>query len=355
MYPSFFPSPGLWIGLAALALADFAAMAVCGFRIAGYAAVPILAVSAGAAALGYIYATVRPDERLAALGFGAAYLIAYTLFGAILSYVGTSLDLPLLDAQYARLDAALGFDWLATLELTDRWTLLGTLLRIAYFTCMPQIVAVFLILAATRQLTRLADFIFLFMATSLVIVVLSSLLPAAGAFVYYNPPAALRDVVGHDAGLWHLKHFEALRSGAMRAIDPAAIEGLVTFPSFHAALAVITAWAFWRTRFLAYPARRPQRRRHRLGGAGGRPLFHRHLRRPRHRRRRLRRQCVAARHARPRPMGAHPAVGRGPPLGRAARHRPSLRPHLISESSVFPRPRTRGANTSVDTRPTAGA
>ena len=254
MYRSFFPSPGLWIGLGALALADFSAMAVCGFRIAGYAAVPILAVSAGAAALGYLYSTVRPDDRLAALCFGAAYLIAYTLFGAILSYVGTSLDLPLLDAQFARLDAALGFDWLATLELTDRWTLLGTLLRTAYFTCMPQIVAVFLILAATRQLTRLADFIFLFMATSLVTVVLSSLLPAAGAFVYHNPSSALRDVVGHDAGLWHLKHFEALRSGAMRAIDPAAIEGLVTFPSFHAALAAITAWAFWRTRFLAYPA-----------------------------------------------------------------------------------------------------
>ena len=131
--------------------------------------------------------------------------------------------------------------------------MLGTILRTVYFTCMPQIVAVFLILAATRQLTRLADFIFLFMATSLVIVVLSSLLPAAGAFVFHNPPAALRDVVGHDAGIWHLRHFEALRSGAMRAIDPAAIEGLVTFPSFHAALAVITVWACWRTRFLAYP------------------------------------------------------------------------------------------------------
>jgi membrane-associated phospholipid phosphatase len=28
----------------------------------------------------------------------------------------------------------------------------------------------------------------------------------------------------------------------------------VTFPSFHAALAAITAWAFWQTRFVAYPA-----------------------------------------------------------------------------------------------------
>jgi hypothetical protein len=40
----------------------------------------------------------------------------------------------------------------------------------------------------------------------------------------------------------------------MRAIEPATIEGLATFPSFHAALAVITAWALWRTRWLALPA-----------------------------------------------------------------------------------------------------
>ena len=253
MYARVFPSAGLWISLGVLALIDVAAMAISGFRIAGYAAVPILAVSAAAAGLGYLYSTVRPDERLAALCYGAAFLITYTLVGAILSYIGTSLNLPLLDARFAHADAAIGFDWLAVLELTDRWTVLGTLLRTAYFTCLPQIVGVFLILAATHQLKRLADFIFLFTATSLVTVVLSSLLPAAGAFVFHDPPAALRDAVGYDAGLWHLKHFEALRSGAMRAIDPGLIEGLVTFPSFHAALAVITVWAVWCTRFIAYP------------------------------------------------------------------------------------------------------
>jgi membrane-associated phospholipid phosphatase len=249
-----FPSAALWIGLAAIALTELVAMVVFGFRLTGFAALPILAVSGGAAALGIFYAICRPDERLAALCLGAAYLIIYTLAAAILSYLGTSLGLPLLDAQFARADASLGLDWLAALELTDRWPALGTLLRTTYTTSLMQIVAAFVILAAARQLTRLANFLTLFTATSLATIILSSLLPAAGAFVYYDPPAALREVVGHDAGIWHLKHFEALRSGAMRAIDPGAIEGLVTFPSFHAALGVITVWALWRTRFLAYPA-----------------------------------------------------------------------------------------------------
>jgi membrane-associated phospholipid phosphatase len=249
-----FPSVGSWVCLGVLALAVLAAMAAGNFRFTGYAALPILAVSAAAAALGYLYSAVRPDERLAAACYGAAYLIAYTLVGAVLSYLGTSLNLPLLDAHFARADAAIGFDWLATLELTERWQMLGRLLRAAYFSSLPQIVAVLLVLSATRQLGRLGDFLVLFTATSLITIVLSSVLPAAGAFVFHDPPAALRQAVGADAGIWHLKHFEALRSGAMRAIDPGAIEGLVTFPSFHAALAVITAWALWRTRLIAYPA-----------------------------------------------------------------------------------------------------
>jgi membrane-associated phospholipid phosphatase len=127
------------------------------------------------------------------------------------------------------------------------------LLRAAYAASMPQLLLVLLVLATTRQLARLADFLALFTVTSLATVVTASLLPAAGAFVHFDPPAALRANVGADAGIWHLAHFEALRSGAMRAIDPGTIEGLVTFPSFRAALAVITAWALVRTRWLALP------------------------------------------------------------------------------------------------------
>jgi membrane-associated phospholipid phosphatase len=250
----FFPSAALWIGLGAMALADLGAMAVFGFRIAGYAAVPILAVSAGAAALGIFYATMRPDERLAALCLGAAYLITYTLVAAILSYLGASLGIPLLDAWFARADAALGLDWLALLEFTNSWPGGGKLLRLAYLSSMLQILLVFLALATTRQLQRLADFLALFTMTSLAAILAGSLLPAAGASVYFDPPAALRDAIGQDAGFWHAAHFQALRHGTMRAIDPATLQGVVQFPSFHAALAVITAWALWRTRYVALPA-----------------------------------------------------------------------------------------------------
>jgi len=253
MCDRFFPSVGLWISLAVLALVDLLAMVTTGFRLVGYGAAVVAAVSAGAWGLGYLYSTVRPDARLAALAFAAAYLIPFTIAAGILSYVGTSLNMPLLDAQFARADAALGLDWLAVLSFTDGHPAFGTVLRVAYHSSMLQMVGVFLVLTATWQLARLADFLTLFTTTGIITILISIALPAAGAYVFYNPPAELRDVVGQASGVWHLEHFEALRSGAMRTIRPKALEGLITFPSFHTALAVITTWAFWRTYYLALP------------------------------------------------------------------------------------------------------
>jgi membrane-associated phospholipid phosphatase len=253
MCDRFFPSVGLWIFLGVLALFDLLAMAATGFRLVGYGTAVVATVSAGAWGLGYFYSTIRPDARLAALGFAAAYLIPFTVLAAILSYVGTSLDRPLLDAQFARADVALGLDWMAVLSFSDGHPAVGTALRVAYHSSMLQMVSVFIVLAGTRQLDRLAGFLTLFTATGIITVLASIVFPAAGAFVFHNPPAELRDVVGQAAGIWHLEHFEALRSGAMRTIRLNAVEGLITFPSFHTALAIITTWAFWRTNYLALP------------------------------------------------------------------------------------------------------
>ncbi len=253
MCDRFFPSAGLWTYLAALALVDLLVMVATGFRLVGYGMVAIAAVSVGAWGLGYLYSVKRPDVRIAALAFATAYLVPFTSVAAILSYVGTSLNLPLLDAQFASADAALGLNWLAVLSFTDAHPAFGMILCTAYFSSMLQMVAVLIILSGTRQVDRLRDFLILFTATGTITILASIVFPAAGAFVFHNPPAELRDVVGQAAGIWHLEHFEALRSGAMRTIKPSAVEGLITFPSFHTALAVITAWAFWRTAYLAMP------------------------------------------------------------------------------------------------------
>ena len=53
-----------------------------------------------------------------------------------------------------------------------------------------------------------------------------------------------------DAGVRHLNDFFALREGRFTEFHLSKMEGIITFPSFHCVLAVLTAWALWPLRWL---------------------------------------------------------------------------------------------------------
>lgn len=99
-------------------------------------------------------------------------------------------------------------------------------------------------LSLTRRFRQLSDFCG-GMAVSMVITHISSWFwPAAGAGKYYAAQLAV--------DMSALSDFEPLRSGALRVIDPTALQGLISIPSYHTVLAVLFTCAFWRTR-LAWP------------------------------------------------------------------------------------------------------
>jgi hypothetical protein len=85
-------------------------------------------------------------------------------------------------------------------------------------------------------------------------VALAGLFPAAGAYDFYQPASELYANLSTKAGSSHLEQFLGLRDGSFRSIDLGNMKGIITFPSFHTELAIITAWAFWTIRWLRYPA-----------------------------------------------------------------------------------------------------
>jgi membrane-associated phospholipid phosphatase len=52
------------------------------------------------------------------------------------------------------------------------------------------------------------------------------------------------------AYLMQLRDLPLIRDGSLRIIDFGALTGVVTFPSFHAAAAVLYLWAFWPVRWI---------------------------------------------------------------------------------------------------------
>ena len=240
---SIFPERRLWIGLLIIYAVDVIWITATDFQVA-LAGWPLaLAGCFVLFTIGWVYTSLRPAPEIMHMCFATAFMILATGAIAMLSYLMTSLNVPLLDQVYADIDRFMGFDWLALLEWTNDRPLLGMTLIFSYHSSMLQIACIVVLLALTGRPERVNEFMGLFMITGTVVIVSAGLFPAAGAYVYYNPAPELFANLNPQAGLWHLEQFTALRDGTQRVINLSAAEGLVTFPSFHTCLAIIVTWA----------------------------------------------------------------------------------------------------------------
>lgn len=220
--------------------------AALGFAAPGGPSLQTVAIGVALAGISVLYSTKRPDARIAALAAGAAFLVLFTLAGAIFSYTSTALDMPLQDARFAAADAALGFDWPAHLRfVVDRPWLWWTL-NIAYKMASPCTALVVLALGGLGRAERLAKFCAAYALTATAVVAISAVAPGFGGYAHFAvDPELLARIPLRDAGQEHYAHLAALRAGTLRAIPLDDVQGLVTFPSFHTALAALCGWALW--------------------------------------------------------------------------------------------------------------
>jgi hypothetical protein len=249
------PSAVTWrILLAFGALSVFLA-AVQGFtvdlRTLGLAALivtPMLVIA-------HVYTHRRPEPQYAIPAILIVYFIANGLIFGPMSYFAAALGGPLMDAQLAAIDRWMGFDWHAVQRLTAGSELLSWAGVKIYHNSGYQMLLAWAVLAVTGQHGRLTVFLTALVVSTGACVLLSAAIPAAGAYIHYNvPDSALGHLAGTGAGVWHMTDFEALRAGTLRALDLQNLEGIVTFPSFHTVVALLSGWSLARTRYLAVPA-----------------------------------------------------------------------------------------------------
>jgi hypothetical protein len=197
-------------------------------------------LSAAFLLLALFYERIRrvDDGRIAETLHETAILIAYGPPAAAVSYLILAPALPLQDQLFTAIDAALGFSWLDW----HAWVQSRP-------SSLPHIAVLLIFTGLTGRTNRSRELNALLIATSLPIVMISGLVPAAGALAHHG--VALEKAV-------HLAHFEGLREGVFRVIDPRQLEGIITFPSFHTAIALILVWVarglpivFWPTVVLA--------------------------------------------------------------------------------------------------------
>jgi uncharacterized membrane protein len=192
---------------------------------------------------GRFYAHWRRDPRLASALLCTAQVIAFAAVGAPLSYIAATANAPLWDHGLAVIDRALGLDWKALLGWMNASPAIYALLRPIYLSLTLQMTTVVLCLAFSGRFLWLRVYNLAFIIAVLTSIAVSAVLPAAGAWPYYGLTGADSQIVPAVSPSWPV--FYGLRDGTFRLLVAVGSEGIITFPSVHAALAVIVVIALW--------------------------------------------------------------------------------------------------------------
>lgn len=233
-----------WITLAVLALCLALLEATGPVAITLRGLVPLCAACGTLAAVGHYYRTVRPIPEFVEMCVALSQVLLFSAIGIALSYLVARWDFPLWDATLARWDRALGFDWLAAMHLVDRSAVATRVLAFAYASLIPQIVLVVCALGFQRRIYQLRAVILAAMLSGSICILVSGFMPAVAYGVFMNVHPGDFQRVFPWAGFVQIPDFEALRAGTMAKLDFAAMQGIITFPSYHAGLSVVTFFGF---------------------------------------------------------------------------------------------------------------
>jgi membrane-associated phospholipid phosphatase len=215
-------------------------------------ALPIpIAVVGISAPVALFYRTLRPDPAIFYATQSVAQIFLISLLGAILAYGAAASGLPYRDAELFGLDRWLGFDPRVYLEFVagSRW--LAALYPLVYLSMVYQPAVVFVALMLTRRLDRLHDFAIALGVSLVITIAVFALFPAVGWYAYLGiDPAAYPRL----QLFWNFaEHLENVRSGALHAVPLADLRGIISFPSYHTAAAVLAIWAVWPIRLARWP------------------------------------------------------------------------------------------------------
>ena len=211
----------------------------------------LAALLTACAALGctaLFYRRVRVQDNFPVICVGLMQVLLFSAIGSVLSYMLAREGGALWDDRLETWDVALGFDWLAYVQLVDARSWLVAPVRWAYASLVPQIIILVLALGFTTRLAELRRMLLAAMLSGTITILLSAFFPAVGYYVHHGLASADFEHIRPWAGLVHQADFTALRNGTMTSLRLTEVQGIVTFPSYHAGLATVTLWGFWVSR-----------------------------------------------------------------------------------------------------------
>ena len=164
-----------------------------------------------------------------------------------------STGLPLVDRHLIAVDQLMGFDWLSlhhTLQHQPEVFFVGE--RI-YLSLQWQPTLLILALAMLMQHTHLWRFITAWFLALLITIAIFPFTPAVGGFIHHGITSQTFPHLSEQSISGWYGIFEQVREGEITKLGANTVTGIVTFPSFHAAGAVLLAYGWMKVKWLRWP------------------------------------------------------------------------------------------------------
>lgn len=246
--------PRLLVGIvASVALADavWAAAAHFDIDLASYAELALLALALGIGSL--FYARVRRSRGLAAMLFGTAFLVSFSAVFSLLNYFLLTIAGSRIDSLLAKFDTALGVDWPALMAFVAAHPHFNLLLHIAYITVLPQVALLVLCLGWREKTFHIHQFCLALAIGAAITIAFWTLFPSFGAFSVYGLPSEVSSRLNPELDSHYARELIGLLAHGPGRISPHDVKGLIGFPSYHAAMAVLVVWHARSIRWVRWP------------------------------------------------------------------------------------------------------
>jgi len=198
------------------------------------------------------YGTWRPAPILSNISGAVAVLFLSIGTAGVMSLVGLRYRFPLIDETLAKIDCSLAIDLPSITAWFADHPALSSLLWIAYASSFVQLFGLVVLLAVLRREDKLWELVFVCSLTIVAAASFSTVWPAIGAFAHFDYPPDVLEKLPPGSGTYHLAKFEYFRNSFAPVLSFSSLQGVVTFPSFHCCLALMTIfaavgsrWLFW--------------------------------------------------------------------------------------------------------------
>lgn len=234
----------IWLLTAAILLADAIMMIRSNIHLS-LAPLPYFATGfIGCIIVALIGTYLLKDVSVSAFAIGMLQMNLAAIALGWFSYLTTSFNFPLRDDWLILGDRLLGFDWRNLLQWMTTRPNIADILSLCYISFSTQAIALLCMLYAFKHIAHAQCYIASFILSCLITTLLASLFPAVGAYVHYNLLPSDYPNITPVAARVHEETLLQLRAHNFTLLPWLEnVKGLITFPSFHATMAVLFIYA----------------------------------------------------------------------------------------------------------------